>query len=131
MHRLIQAMEEKYKEATSIYLEALKRNIKIYDLTCPNVLKIHDKAKKLDVEGYFIILIAQKTHPEAIGTISFCGENSVICENEEDLSLDDLEEFDEKELEGLGESYLKRVYDNVDSFKVTRAVRPYSTFNTV
>lgn len=68
-----------------VYEEAMSRIIKLHDLTCPNVLKIHDKARKLVEDNYFIILIAQKSHPEAIGTISFCGKNSIILENEDDL----------------------------------------------
>ena len=36
-------------------------------------------------ERYFIILIAQKDHPEAIGTISFCGTDSIILESSEGI----------------------------------------------
>lgn len=64
---------------------AQKRKIELYDLTCPKVLKIHDDVKKYVNEDYFIVLIAHKTHPEVIGTISFCGENSIIVEDEEDI----------------------------------------------
>ena len=67
--------------AKEVYDFALDKNIKLYDLTCPNVLKIHEKAKELADEGYYIILVAQKDHPEAIGTISFCGESSIILED--------------------------------------------------
>lgn len=68
-----------------VYDLAKKRNLELYDLTCPNVLRIHEKAVKYKEEGYFIVLIAQKDHPEAIGTISFCGDDSVILENEEGI----------------------------------------------
>lgn len=71
--------------AREVYDAAEKRNIKLFDLTCPKVLKIHEEAKKLEKEGYFVILIAQDVHPEAIGTISFCGRNSVILEKIENL----------------------------------------------
>ncbi len=69
----------------SVYDEALRREIELLDLTCPNVLKIHEEAKRLRDNGYFVILIAQKNHPEAIGTISFCGDNSFIVESEDDI----------------------------------------------
>ncbi len=68
-----------------VYEEATRRNIQLSDLTCPKVLKIHDEAKRLKDEGYFIVLIAQEVHPEAIGTISFCGEDSIILERVEQL----------------------------------------------
>ena len=70
------------------YEEAKQRNLEIYDLTCPKVLAIHDLARELASQNNFVILVAQKDHPEAIGTISFCGENSFIIEN-----VDDIDEF--------------------------------------
>lgn len=38
---------------------------------------------------------------------------------EEEISLD-IEEIDEEDFDDLGESYLKKVYENVDSFKTTK-----------
>ena len=73
--------------ANSIYEEASKRNINLIDLTCPKVLKIHDKVSEYRDKGYFIILVGSKTHPEVIGTISFCGDKSIVIEN-----LNDIEE---------------------------------------
>lgn len=64
-----------------VYEKAKEKNIELIDLTCPNVLRIHDKAVNLVNEGYYIVLVAQKDHPEAIGTISFCGKDSVILED--------------------------------------------------
>ena len=68
-----------------VYDLAKKKNLELYDLTCPNVLRIHEKAVKYKEDGYFIVLIAQKDHPEAIGTISFCGDDSIILENEDGI----------------------------------------------
>lgn len=68
-----------------IYEIASKRNINIIDLTCPKVLKIHDQVAYYRDKDYYIILVGTKTHPEVIGTISFCGENSIVVENEEDV----------------------------------------------
>lgn len=69
-----------------IYKIAEDKSIHLFDLTCPKVLKIHEQAERYVNEGYFIVLVAQKNHPEAIGTISFCGKNSIILENEDELS---------------------------------------------
>ncbi len=71
--------------AKEVYELAKRKNIQLFDLTCPKVLKIHEEASKLNKEGYFIILVAQKDHPEAIGTISFCGNECTILENEKQL----------------------------------------------
>lgn len=73
--------------ANSIYEEAGKRNINLIDLTCPKVLKIHDKVSEYRDKGYFIILVGSKAHPEVIGTISFCGDKSIVIED-----LNDIEE---------------------------------------
>lgn len=68
------------------YELAMLKKLDIIDLTCPNVLRIHEKAIKLVEDDYFVVLIAQKDHPEAIGTISFCGKDSVILEDKNGIS---------------------------------------------
>lgn len=48
------------------------------------------------------------------------GEEEVTDETTEDETVDlDMEEFDEESFDGLGESYLKKVYENVNSFKTS------------
>ena len=79
---------------------AKKRKIELYDLTCPKVLKIHNDVKKYVNDDYFIVLIAHKIHPEVIGTISFCGENSIIVEEKKDI---------EKAVSKIKESHKKKV----------------------
>lgn len=68
-----------------IYETAEKRNIKLIDLTCPKVLKIHKQVEKYAENGYYIFLIAEKNHPETIGTHSFCGKNVSVIEEREDV----------------------------------------------
>lgn len=65
------------------FLETNKINY--YDYTCPNVLNIHKIACEYVDKGYFIFLLGDKKHPENIGTISYCGENSLIIENLDDV----------------------------------------------
>ena len=77
--------------AKSVYEEAKKSNIDLVDLTCPNVLKIHSIATRHNKMGYYIFLVGKKEHPENIGTISFCGLNSNIISD-----LDEVEEAIEK-----------------------------------
>lgn len=64
--------------AKEVYEQGRKQNVDFIDLTCPNVLKIHKIAEEYKENGYFIFLTGKKEHPENIGTISFCGENSYI-----------------------------------------------------
>ena len=68
-----------------LYDELNKRKIEIIDLTCPNVLKTHEVAEEYSKKNYFIVLIGIKNHPEAIGTLSFCGNNSCLLQEKEDI----------------------------------------------
>ena len=70
-----------------VYDYALANNIELIDLTCPNVLKIHNQVQEFSSKNYFIFLLGIKGHPETIGTYSFCGKNSYLLENEEDIPL--------------------------------------------
>ncbi len=70
----------------SVYDTAKERNIKLLDYTCPFVLKIHEIVSQYSKNNYFIFLLGIKTHPETIGSISFCGDNSYLIENFNDIS---------------------------------------------
>lgn len=70
-----------------IYQKAKELNIELKDLTCPKVLKIHQLAEEHCNNGYYIFLVGMKKHPETIGTYSFCGKNSVVIEDDEDLKI--------------------------------------------
>lgn len=65
-----------------IYEKAKELGLDILDLTCPKVLKIHNIAEEYSKKGYYILLIGKSNHPEIIGTISYCGKNSDIIEDE-------------------------------------------------
>ena len=68
-----------------LYEECEKRNIKVFDLTCPKVLSIRNLVTDYLNDESFIVLIAQKEHPESLSTISFCGSNSTIIEDESEI----------------------------------------------
>lgn len=83
-----------------IYEKAKKLNLKVIDLTCPNVLKIHNIVKEYFNKSYYIFIIGQKDHAETIGTISYCKENSTILEKKEDVN---------KAIKDFEQSNLKKV----------------------
>ena len=74
-------------EKKETYLKAEELNLNIIDLTCPKVTNIHKIAEKYEEKGYYIFLVGNKEHPETIATISYCGNNSVIIEKEEDIKI--------------------------------------------
>ncbi|MHB8154427.1 MAG: bifunctional 4-hydroxy-3-methylbut-2-enyl diphosphate reductase/30S ribosomal protein S1, partial [Candidatus Omnitrophota bacterium] len=49
--------------------QALKLGYKIIDATCPMVKEIHKIARKLENQGYQIIIIGDKRHDEVLGII--------------------------------------------------------------
>lgn len=83
-----------------IYNIAKKNNIKIKDYTCPNVLKIHKIVKEYSKNGYYIFLCGSNKHPENIGTISYCTENSDIIETENEI-FKALEKFKQSKIKKL------------------------------
>ena len=83
-----------------IYEIAKNRNIELKDFTCPNVLKIHKIAEEYAKKGYYIFLVGSKNHPENIGTLSFCGNNVTVIENEEDVQ-EALDKFKESKINKL------------------------------
>lgn len=99
-----------------VYEYAKKGNIELIDLTCPNVLKIHDLAYEYSKKGYYIILIGKKGHPETIGTISFCGENSKIISDSDEVEqlIIDIEKSNSKKVLVISQTtYSLKKFDDI------------------
>ncbi len=58
--------------------EAVKRGFRVIDATCPLVTKVHLEAKRYVNEGYFIIYIGHRGHPEPIGVMGEVPEESIV-----------------------------------------------------
>ena len=80
--------------------KAKELKLEVIDLTCPNVLKIHNIVKEYSSKGYYIFIIGQKDHAETIGTVSHCKQNSTIIESEKDINQA-IKEFKETNLKKL------------------------------
>lgn len=60
-------------------IEAENPNVKIVDMTCPSVKRIHDIAVKNTDENSFFILFGSPTHPESVASLSYAkGEKAII-----------------------------------------------------
>jgi 4-hydroxy-3-methylbut-2-en-1-yl diphosphate reductase len=55
--------------AKSVPSAARLRNLFVLDATCPLVFKVHNEAARHHEQGYDIVLIGHKGHPEVVGTI--------------------------------------------------------------
>ena len=53
----------------SVRREAEARGLNVFDATCPLVTKVHVEVTKMRSQGYDVIMIGHKGHPEAEGTL--------------------------------------------------------------
>jgi 4-hydroxy-3-methylbut-2-enyl diphosphate reductase len=66
--------------------EAKLKKIYYIDATCPLVSKVHRESEQYYKNGFDIILIGHKNHPEVVGTMGQLPEGAVkLIENEEDI----------------------------------------------
>ena len=69
----------------SVPAEAINLNMEFVDATCPLVSKVHREAESLNKNGFHVILIGHKNHPEVIGTMGQLPKGSIdLVENVED-----------------------------------------------
>ena len=73
-------------EPKSVYKKAKEMGIKLIDLTCPSVLKIHGIVNKYAKEGFYIIITGKINHPEVIGIKSYTKNKCKIIANLEELT---------------------------------------------
>lgn len=83
-----------------IYKYVKENNLEIIDFTCPNVLRIHEIAKEYAKNGYYIFLCGSKKHPENIGTLSYCGKNVSVIEDETQIE-DAISNFKKSKIEKI------------------------------
>lgn len=62
-----------------------KNGINYIDGTCPFVKRIQDIVKEKSSQGYGIIILGDKNHPEIKGIVSYCNNMAEICANDTEL----------------------------------------------
>ncbi len=81
--------------STEVENEAKRRNLSVFDATCPLVTKVHMQVLKFARKGIEAILIGHEGHPEVVGTMgrydtSFGGKIHLV-EDETDVAKLDIE----------------------------------------
>ena len=66
--------------------ECKKKNLHIVDTTCPNVKNIHEIVNKYSKDGYRIIIIGDKNHPEVIGIAGWTNGNFNVINSVDEVS---------------------------------------------
>ncbi|SAK62459.1 4-hydroxy-3-methylbut-2-enyl diphosphate reductase [Caballeronia arationis] len=65
--------------------EAETRDLRVFDATCPLVTKVHMEVAKMRQEGFDIVMIGHKGHPEVEGTMGQSGEGMHLVEDIDDV----------------------------------------------
>ena len=68
-----------------IYDKIKEKKLKVIDCTCGFVSKIHSKVKEFFENGYHIIIIGEKNHPEVKGINGWCKNCATIISTEDDV----------------------------------------------
>lgn len=78
--------------ARSVIEEARALQIDLIDATCPFVKKIQQIVCKKSEEGYSVLILGDKNHPEVIGIEGWCKEGAKIIASAEELREADFKE---------------------------------------
>ncbi|NLY78255.1 MAG: bifunctional 4-hydroxy-3-methylbut-2-enyl diphosphate reductase/30S ribosomal protein S1 [Tissierellia bacterium] len=62
------------------------QNLELIDTTCPYVKSVHKKVKDFHKNGYKIVIIGDRNHPEVIGINGWCNNEAIIINSEEEAA---------------------------------------------
>lgn len=68
-----------------VYAETSKMGYNVIDATCPFVKKAQNFAQKLSEEGYQVLIIGDRQHPEVQGLIGFAAGDAVVINAEDPM----------------------------------------------
>jgi 4-hydroxy-3-methylbut-2-enyl diphosphate reductase len=71
-------------EPEDFYRRAKARKIEIIDATCPFVKRIQQLVREAKNQGYHIVVIGDRNHPEVIGINGWCDNEASVVSNLED-----------------------------------------------
>ena len=71
----------------AVRIDAAARGLKVFDATCPLVTKVHLEVSRLHKQGYEIVMIGHKGHPEVEGTMGQATGPMYLVEGVGDVAL--------------------------------------------
>ena len=107
----------------AVYQALEEKKCEIVDSTCPFVKKIHDTVRKHAAQGYDIVIIGSREHPEVQGILGWCLERGKVLEKEQEISSYEPQNsgkkvcvvaqttFNYKKFKDLVEIFAKKGYD--------------------
>lgn len=68
-----------------VLAQVREKGLVVIDLTCPFVGKAQRDAASLNKEGYQVVVVGEKKHPEVQSILGYAGDNAVVVEASGDL----------------------------------------------
>lgn len=65
--------------------EAHRKGLEVVDATCPFVKNAHRLTRQLSEDGYQLVIVGERSHPEVRGILSYAGEEPIVVKNVEEL----------------------------------------------
>lgn len=69
-----------------VYEQAKERGLQIIDATCPHVKQAQKAAKELLDDGYRVVVVGERHHPEVKSIVEWTNNTAIIIENIEDAA---------------------------------------------
>ena len=115
--------------APSVYDEAAKRGLELYDCTCPFVNKVQKIAHEHSQDGYLVLILGNRNHPEVQGILGWAGEKGI--------AFQDIAELEQVELRGCKVCLVAQTTENLERFEeAVKMLKQYeisqlAVFNTI
>ena len=71
-------------ETEEFYRRARERNLQLVDATCPFVKRIHNLVREAKNQGFHIVVVGDRNHPEVIGVNGWCDNEAYVVSNLEE-----------------------------------------------
>lgn len=108
----------------ALYEKLAKKSVQIIDATCPFVKKIHTIVQTKKEEGYEIIVVGSRTHPEVEGICGWCDNQCTVIESVQEAEKCTFEQtqkvcivaqttFNYKKFEDIVDIFSKKSYDTI------------------
>ncbi|MBN1794822.1 MAG: 4-hydroxy-3-methylbut-2-enyl diphosphate reductase [Candidatus Omnitrophica bacterium] len=116
--------------APEVYQKAREKGIRVVDTTCPFVTSARHSAEKLVQEGYQLIIVGEKTHPEVIGIYEAVDHQAIVVRDASELSLIDTDAMKRVGIVAQTTQQLD-VFKAVIDFFIRTNVTELRIFNTI
>jgi len=111
-----------------IFNQVKEKKLDVIDTTCTQVAKVQNLAKQLSNDGYLIIIIGDKNHPEVKGVREWAGTNSYVISNREEI----LPEILTKKIGIISQTTISlELFDTISKSIREKATAEVKIFNTI